>query len=135
MPPKTAEIYVLHKQSDMESLKSIEQKIRKAMKQQNTYSKAMELSIGLAAGSYLAYLKAREDVENLDSCCTVRISRENNEYKVPHPEFKIMLDAAEQTRKYLRELRLTRATIESGSDEDEVDNLINAVEAEDAGEE
>lgn len=105
------------------------------MKQQNTYTKAMELSIGLAAGSYLAFLKAREDVEKLSECCDVRISREGNAYKVAHPEFKMMLDAAEQTRKYLRELRLTRATIESGSDEDDVDKLINDVTAEDAREE
>lgn len=114
------------------TLKSIEQKLRKAMKDQKTYSAAMEISIGLAAGSLLAFFKAREDVEKLGECCSIRMSREHHEYKVPHPEFKMMLDAAEQSRKYLRELRLTRATIEGGSDEDDVDRLVKEVEAEDA---
>lgn len=115
--------------------KSVEKRIRAAMKQQGTYSKAMEISISLAAGAYMAYLMARDDVEKLTGCCTVRISREQNEYKVAHPEFKVMADMAEIARKYLRELRLTRATIEGGSDEDDVDELINDVNAEDAREE
>lgn len=103
------------------------------MKEQGTYSRAMEISISLAAGSYMAYLKARGEVEELDSVCTTRTSREGNVYKVVNPEFSVMQDAAEQTRKALRELRLTRATIEAGSEDDEVDNLIKAVE--DAGKE
>lgn len=115
--------------------KSVEKRIRAAMKQQGTYSKAMEISISLAAGAYMAYLMARDDVEKLTECCAVRVSRENNEYKVAHPEFKVMADMAEIARKYLRELRLTRATIEGGADEDDVDKLINDVNAEDAREE
>ena len=105
------------------------------MKQQGTYSKAMEFSISMAAGAYMAYLKARDDVERLESCSTTRRSREGNEYSVPHPEFKIMYDMAEAARKAFRELRLTRATIEAGSDQDEVDQLINDVNAEDEREE
>lgn len=108
-------------------IKAIEQKIRRAMREQKTYSKAMEITISLAAGSYMAYMKARDEVARLDSVCTIRKSREGNEYKVVNPEFYVMQDAAEQTRKALRELRLTRATIEGGSDEDEVDKLIEAV--------
>ena len=42
----------------MEIYEDIEKKIRKAMREQGTYSKAMEISISLAAGSYMAYLKA-----------------------------------------------------------------------------
>lgn len=106
-----------------------------AMKSQGTYSKAMEISISLAAGAYMAYLKARDDVDSLDGCCTERISREGNVYKIAHPEFKVMADMAEIARKYMRELRLTRATIEGGADEDEVDKLIDDVNAEDAREE
>lgn len=98
------------------------------MKEQGTYSKAMDISISLAAGSYMAYLKARNDVEDLTGCCVIRKSREGNEYKVPHPEYAIMADMAEQTRKSLRELRLTRATIESSAENDEVDELIKDVE-------
>lgn len=105
------------------------------MKEQDTYSPAMEFTITIAAGLLLGFYKARSDVEELTGCCTTRLSREHNEYKVPHPEFKMMADLAEQIRKYLRELRLTRATIENGADEDDVDQLINAVTAEDAGEE
>lgn len=98
------------------------------MKAQRTYSKAMDISISLAAGSYMAYLKAREEVEGLKSVCTTRRSREGNEYKVVNPEFYVMQDAAEQTRKALRELRLTRATIEGGDADDDVDRLIKEVE-------
>lgn len=94
------------------------------MREQGTYSKAMEISISLAAGSYMAYLKARDEVSKLDKVCMTRISRENNEYKVVNPEFSVMQDAAEQTRKALRELRLTRATIEADDENDEVDELI-----------
>lgn len=114
--------------------KTIESRIRKAMRSQDTYSKAMEISISLAAGAYMAYLKAREDVELLDNCCATRKSREGHEYKVAHPEFKVMADMAEIARKYMRELRLTRATIEGGSDEDEVDRLVDDVNAVDDGE-
>ena len=45
-----------------------------------------------------------------------------------NPEFSVMQDAAEQTRKALRELRLTRATIEADDENDEVDELIKKVE-------
>lgn len=134
MPPKNPPTSVLHNKCDMDC-KKIESKIRSAMKQQGTYSKAMEISISLAAGAYMAYLLARDDVEKLTECCDVRISREGHAYKVAHPEFKVMADMAEIARKYLRELRLTRATIEGGADEDEVDELINDVNAEDAREE
>lgn len=109
-------------------IKSIEAKIRKAMKEQGTYSKAMEFTISLAAGSFMAYTKARGEVSGLEHVCMERESREGNKYKVVNPEFSVMFDAAEQTRKALRELRLTRATIEGGSDEDEVDNLVKDVE-------
>lgn len=114
--------------------KTIENRIRKAMRSQGTYSKAMEISISIAAGAYMAYLKAREDVEILDGCCMTRMSREQNEYKVAHPEFKVMADMAEIARKYMRELRLTRATIEGGADEDEVDKLVDDVNAVNDGE-
>nr|DAM09756.1 MAG TPA: terminase small subunit [Caudoviricetes sp.] len=124
-------IYVrkrVHIKRRMEIYEDIEKKIRKAMREQGTYSKAMEISISLAAGSYMAYLKARDEVSKLDKVCMTRISRENNEYKVVNPEFSVMQDAAEQTRKALRELRLTRATIEADDENDEVDELIKKVE-------
>lgn len=69
-----------------------------------------------------------DEVSKLDKVCMTRISRENNEYKVVNPEFSVMQDAAEQTRKALRELRLTRATIEADDENDEVDELIKKVE-------
>lgn len=116
--------------------KEIERKIRTAMKQQGTYSKAMEISIMLAAGPLLAYLKARKAIADLnDECCATRKSREGHEYKIVHPEYKLMYDMAEMSRKYLRELRLTRATIEGFVDDDDVDELIKKVDAEDAREE
>lgn len=111
--------------------KTIESRLRKAMKEQGTYSPAMEISISLAAGAYMGYLKAREDVEEMDTCCCIRKSREGHDYRVPYPEFRVMCDMAELTRKALRELRLTRSTIEGGADEDEVDQLVNEVNAED----
>lgn len=115
--------------------KIIENRLRSAMKQQGTYSPAMEISIGLAAGAYMGYLKARSDVDELESCCCKKKSREGHEYKVANPEFRVMCDMAEVTRKALRELHLTRATIEGGADEDEVDQLVNEVNAEDDGKE
>lgn len=109
--------------------KDIERKIRAAMKLQGTYSKSMEITISLAAGPLFAYMKARNAVEDLDKdCCEIRTSREGNLYKVVHPEYKLMLDMAEMVRKYLRELRLTRATIEGFVDDDDVDRLVRDVE-------
>lgn len=105
------------------------------MKQQGTYSEAMDLLIEVAAGIYMAFLKVKKDVESLEKSCTSRTSREKNEYKIAHPEFKMLMELGDAVRKHLRDLRLTRATIESGSDEDDVDKLINDVESEDAREE
>lgn len=126
MPPRYAVMPVKVKDC-MESYDSIVKKLRKAMREQGTYSKAMEISISLAAGSYMAYLKACDAIKDMD-ICSERKSREGHVYKIINPEFTVMVDMAEQTRKALRELRLTRATIESGSDEDEVDQLIKEVE-------
>lgn len=129
MPPTARPTHALKKNViSVYDIKDIEQKLRRAMRQQGTYSKAMDITISLAAGSYMAYLMARDEVSRLPSVCTTRTSREGNVYKVVNPEFAVMQDAAEQTRKALRELRLTRATIEAGSEDDDVDKLIKEVE-------
>ena len=51
----------------MESIKSIKNKIRKALKSQSTYSRDLETCIAMAAGSYYAFLLAQQDIERLTS--------------------------------------------------------------------
>lgn len=116
------------KKSAKSSIKSYEKKIKKTMMELDTYSPAMDFSISLAAGAYVAYLKVVKAIEGLEGVTTTKLSRENHEYKVLNPEFVALKDTADLCRKLFRELRLTRATIEGTDDDDEVEELIEAVE-------
>ncbi len=112
----------------METVKSIKAKIRSALKRQNTYSRDLEICIGMVAGSYYAFLLAQNDIEDLTSSFVEEMSRENNIKLVPHPAFKTLKDSQESVRKGLRELGLTLSTL-SVSDDDELSDLIEDVES------
>lgn len=104
----------------------IKARIRKALKDQGSYSKDMESIIELTAGNFVVYYLALQDVEALAETYVVEITREGNEKLSPHPAIKVLRDQSEMIRRCLRELRLTLATVEGGND-DEMSDLINSV--------
>lgn len=108
----------------MESIMSIKNKIRKALKNQNTYSKDLETCISMAAGSYYAFLLAQKDIEILTCTFLTEITREGNEKLVPHPAFKVLKDAQEMVRRSLRELGLTLGTLSTG-DNDPLEDMLD----------
>lgn len=108
----------------MESIMSIKNKIRKALKSQSTYSRDLETCIAMAAGSYYAFLLAQQDIECLTSTYLTEITREGNEKLVPHPAFKVLKDTQEMVRRSLRELGLTLGTLSTG-DNDPLDDMLD----------
>ena len=114
----------------IQTVSNIKSKIRKALKNQKTYSKDLETCIGMAAGSFYAFLLAQQDIEELPCTFVSEKSREGNERLVPHPAFRVLKDASEMTRKSLRELGLTLNTL-STDDDDPLEDLMNDVGMED----
>nr|DAH28484.1 MAG TPA: terminase small subunit [Caudoviricetes sp.] len=113
----------------MESLQKIELKIKKALRNQKSYSKDLDTCITMAAGSYYAFLVALEDIKELDKSYVIEKSREGNDRMVPHPAFRVLKDTQEMVRRSLRELGLTLGTL-STEDEDALEDMLNRVEAE-----
>jgi len=111
----------------MASVGALKGRIRKALREQNNYSKDMESAILLAAGNLFAYELALKDLEELDCTYIEEISREGNIKLVPHPAFKVFKDASESVRRSLRELQLTLATLEGTTENDDLDNLVESV--------
>lgn len=108
----------------MEKITNIKSRIRKALKNQNTYSKDLETCISMAAGSYYAFLLAQRDIESLTCTFLTEITREGNEKFVPHPAFKVLKDAQEMVRRSLRELGLTLGTLSTG-DNDPLEDMLD----------
>lgn len=108
----------------METIVTIKNRIRKALKNQNTYSKDLETCIAMAAGSYYAFLLAQEDVGKLESTFVEETTREGNSKLVPHPAFKVLKDTQEMVRRSLRELGLTLGTLSTG-DNDPLEDMFD----------
>jgi hypothetical protein len=115
----------------MEEINKIKSRIRKALKEQGSYSKDMESIIELTAGNFVAYYLALRDVESLTESYVVEMTREGNEKLTPHPAIKTLRDTTEIIRRCLRELRLTVATVDPDNDdyEDGINDLTNTVES------
>lgn len=108
----------------METIVTIKSRIRKALKNQNTYSKDLETCIAMAAGSYYAFLLAQEDVGKLTTTFVEEKTREGNSKLVPHPAFKVLKDTQEMVRRSLRELGLTLGTLSTG-DNDPMEDMLD----------
>ena len=106
----------------METIVTIKSRIRKALKNQNTYSKDLETCIAMAAGSYYAFLLAQEDVGKLTTTFVEEKTREGTSKLVPHPAFKVLKDTQEMVRRSLRALGLTLGTLTTG-DNDPLDDM------------
>lgn len=114
----------------MEKLSSIKNKIKKALKNQGVYSPNLDICIGMAAGSYLAFLHALSDIEDLKTTVVIEKSREGHERKVAHPAYKVLKDTQEMVRKSLRELGLTLNTLSADEDDliSDLEDEVNSVE-------
>lgn len=110
------------------SINTLKNRLKKALKNQGSYSEGIEILIEQTAGNLYAYNLALRDIEDLEESFVVEITREGNEKLAPHPAIGIMRNQSEMIRKQLRELRLTLATVE-GIDGDEMDDLIDSVES------
>jgi len=109
----------------MSDRKRIEAKIKKALKEQGTYTPALDMIITSCACSYCVMISAYSDIEDND-VTGVELSREEHETKKANPACRVFFDAHESTRKALRELGLTLSTLVS-SEDDEVSDMIGAV--------
>lgn len=92
------------------------------MKEQKTYSKAMDIAIEQAA---IPLAKCVQLGEELDKSAGEFDNRDGNDQNVQ--KVYLMLKLNEQNRKWLRELHLTRDTLESESEEDNMDKLIKDI--------
>lgn len=102
--------------------KNIERKLKSLMKEQNTYSKAMDIAIEQAAIPLAQCARIGEELEKVSG---VFDNKDGNDVNV-QKEY-LMLKLNEQARKWLRELHLTRDTAETDSDEDNMDKLIKDI--------
>lgn len=110
----------------MQEPAKIENKIRKALKDQQTYTKVLDMNITICAYSYCVMSAAFKELDD-DGITIIEKTREDNDKHLANPAARIFFDAQEAVRKALRELGLTFQTLAS-SDEDEVTDLINEVE-------
>jgi|WetSurMetagenome_2_1015567.scaffolds.fasta_scaffold31885_2 hypothetical protein len=115
------------KQKSPYDLDAIKRKIRKAMKEQETYSPAMDITIELTARNYLFFLMASDGLIKSGKLTVNERTRENHIKKVVAPEYATCSDCTDKIRKLLRELRLTRATIEGGAEIDDLTELSDKV--------
>lgn len=109
------------------SINALKNRLKRALKNDGSYSEKIEILIEQTAGNLLAYHLAVRDIENLEESFVVEITREGNEKLAPHPAIGIMRNQSEMIRKQLRELRLTLATAEGGGDNDAIDELYESV--------
>lgn len=110
------------------SINTLKNRLKKALKNQGSYSDGIDILIEQTAGNLYAYNLALRDVEDLEESFVIEITREKNEKLTPHPAIGVMRNQSEMIRKQLRELRLTLSTLE-GVDGDELDDMYKEIEA------
>lgn len=102
--------------------KNMERKIRDAMKKQNTYSKAMDVAIEQAAIPLSKSTKLADELEKVDG---VFDNRDGNDPNVQKEYLTMKWNGL--ALKWLRELHLTRDTLEAEGEEDNMDKLIKDI--------
>lgn len=92
-------------------IKSISQKIKKALESQGTYTSDLDIAITTTAGAYRAFLVAQNDVMKLERTYYETESREGHVKYVPHPAIKTMKDTQTMVIEGLKTLGLTLSTL------------------------
>ena len=109
--------------------------IREALDKKGTYEASLEITIHMLACSLRRYAQVQRALDN-DELLKVEFTREHDERYKMNPLFPMLLHTGEQVRKYLRELKLTKALSgreegEEDSDDNGLSSLVDAVK--DAG--
>lgn len=109
--------------------------IREALEQKDTYNSSLEITIHMLACSLRRYAQVQRALDN-DDLLKVELTREHDERYKMNPLFPMLLHTGEQVRRYLRELKLTKALSgregeESEGNDNELSSLVDAVK--DAG--
>lgn len=105
---------------------TIKSRLKKILKDQESYTADLDFMIELTAGNLYAFMLIIQDIENLKAVTLIEKTREGNDKKQVEPVLKALREQTETTRRCLRELKLTLATIE-GVGDDDMDDLIDSV--------
>ena len=108
------------------TIATIVAKIRRALRNQGTYTEDLDIAVRATAGAYRAFLIAQNDVSALDRTYYETKSREGNVKYVPHPAIKTMKDAQDMVIDGLKTLGLTLQSL-STTDYDPLDKLMEDV--------
>lgn len=108
------------------TIASIVAKIRRALRNQGTYTEDLDIAVRTTAGAYRAFLIAQNDVSELERTYYETKSREGNVKYVPHPAIKTMKDAQDMVLDGLKTLGLTLQSL-STTDYDPLDKLMEDV--------
>ena len=109
--------------------------IREALNEKGTYDESLEITIHMLACSLRVYSQTQKQLD--DDLLIKETTREKDKRYKLNPLFTALIHSGEQVRKYLRELKLTKALAgrdeeDGGSDEGSgLSQLMDAVK--DAG--
>jgi hypothetical protein len=110
--------------------------VREALNDKGTYDESLEITIHMLACSLRVYSQVQHKLDN-DLIKTEYTREKDARYKL-NPLFPALIHSGEQVRKYLRELKLTKALSgrddEDGGESDESSGLSQLMDAvKDAG--
>lgn len=116
------------KKAVVPSVAELEEKIKKALKNQQTYSESLDIAITFAAGNYHSYLKTLASINKRAKVMYSVLTREGSKaYKI-FPDIEHLPAISRALKDSLKSLGLTLDTLES-IDNDQLDNLTDKVGA------
>ena len=106
----------------------LEEKIKKALKAQQTYSESLDIAITFAAGNYHSYLKTLASINKRAKVMYSVMTREGSKaYKI-FPDIEHLPAISRALKDSLKSIGLTLDTLEA-IDNDPLDNLSDKVGA------
>ena len=110
------------------SVAELEEKIKTALRNQQTYSESLEIAITFAAGNYHSYLKTLASINKRAKVMYSVMTREGSKaYKI-FPDIEHLPAISRALKDSLKSLGLTLDTLES-VDNDQLDSLSEKVGA------
>lgn len=114
------------RKSVVPSVAELEQKIKAALINQQTYSESLEIAITFAAGNYHSYLKTMASIGKRAKVMYSVMTREGSKaYKI-FPDIEHLPAISRALKESLKSLGLTLDTLEA-IDNDPLDNLTDKV--------
>lgn len=114
------------KLTDVPSVEDLVKKIKKALTNQQTYSKSLDFAIVQAAGNYHVYLKTLTSINKRGKIQYSLVTREGSTAYKNYPDIEILPTLSRALKDSLRSLGLTLDTLEA-IDNDPLDNLADKV--------